>query len=144
MLSGLFWNCRGIGEKKKRDFIKEQIGKNNLDFIGIQETMKTDFNRLDFSDLSASENFEWVFLPSKGRFGGILVGINSATFIKEKAEQGQYFVKIKVRNIRDGFCWDLVVVYGDAQPKGKPIFLVELVHIFKNSKRPMLVGGILI
>ena len=135
MISGLIWNSRGIGEKKKRDFIKEQIGKNNLDFVGIQETMKTDFNKLDLSDLSASEKFEWDFLPSKGRSGGILVGINSATLIKEKKEQGEYFVKITVRNIGDGFCWDLVVVYGDAQPRGKPKFLVELVHIFKNSKR---------
>ena len=95
MLSGLIWNSRGIGEKKKRDFIKEQIGQNNLDFVGIQETMKTDFNKLDLSDLSASEKFEWDFLPSKGKSGGILVGINSATLVKEKTERGNILLRLK-------------------------------------------------
>lgn len=114
MLRGLIWNCRGIGDKNKMDFIRDQINNNNLDFVGIQETMKTEFNLVELSDLSGQERFDWKVLRSRGRSGGILVGTNNATMVKEEVELGEYFVRVKVRNVSDGFCWELVVVYGDA------------------------------
>lgn len=47
MLRGLIWNCRGISDVEKRNFIREHVDKNNLDFVGIQETMKTEFNSVE-------------------------------------------------------------------------------------------------
>ena len=53
----LFWNCRVIGDKIKKDFIKDQIDKNSLDFVGIQETIKVEFTSLELCGLSAREKF---------------------------------------------------------------------------------------
>lgn len=141
MLRGLVWNCGGIGDSEKKKFIREQINKNSLDFVGIQETMKVDFHPLELSNSSAQEPFDWSFLPSKGKSGGILVGTNNNSLVKGEVELGEYFVKIKVSNVSDGFVWNLVIVYEDAQPTRKSKFLVELVHLFKNTKSPLLITG---
>jgi hypothetical protein len=41
----------------------------------------------------------------------------------------------------DGFTWNLVVVYRDAQQDGKAPFLVELVHIIHKTKFPIMITG---
>ena len=61
--------------------------------------------------------------------------------VNYEVEFGDYFVKLNVRNVVDGFCWGLLIVFGDAQPVGKPKFFVDLVHLLKNSRNPLLIGG---
>jgi hypothetical protein len=48
---------------------------------------------------------------------------------------------VLINNRKDNFIWNLVVVYGDAQPTGKIKFLVDLVHIIKNTKVPIMIAG---
>lgn len=104
MLRGLVWNCRGIGDVEKRKFIKEQINLNSLDVAGIHETMKQEFSPLELSVLSGQDNFDWTFLPPRGRSSGILVGINNNTLVKDNHELGEYYVKLNVKNVVDDFC----------------------------------------
>jgi hypothetical protein len=54
---------------------------------------------------------------------------------------GDYFVRLLVCNKNDGFTWNLVVVYGDAQQARKAPFLIEIVHIILKSKVPLMVTG---
>jgi endonuclease/exonuclease/phosphatase family metal-dependent hydrolase len=56
-------------------------------------------------------------------------------------ETGDYFVRLLLCNKSDGFTWNLVVVYGDAQQAGKAPFLVELVHIIHKTKFPLMITG---
>jgi hypothetical protein len=35
MLNGFIWNGRGLGDKCKRDFIRETAVEKKIDFIGI-------------------------------------------------------------------------------------------------------------
>ena len=46
-----------------------------------------------------------------------------------------------VQDIKNRFIWDLVVIYGDAQPDRKALFLAELSRVFQNSINPILIGG---
>ena len=46
-----------------------------------------------------------------------------------------------VQDLKTRFIWDLVVIYGDAQPERKAKFLDELSRIFKTSVNPILIGG---
>jgi hypothetical protein len=48
---------------------------------------------------------------------------------------------VLINNRKDNFTWNLVVVYVDAQPTGKLKFLVDLVHIIKNTKVPIMIAG---
>jgi len=54
-----------------------------------------------------------------------LLGVNADEFDVGSIEEGDFFVKFKLRNKRDNFKWVLVAVYGAAQPEFKEIFLVE-------------------
>jgi hypothetical protein len=37
---GLIWNCQGLGQSTKFDFLREIIREEKVDFIGLQETKK--------------------------------------------------------------------------------------------------------
>ena len=55
-----------------------------------------------------------------------------------------FAVKFRVRLKIDGFRWDLVAIYGAAQPELKPEFLADLVRICGDERLPILVREILI
>ena len=40
---GLFWNCRGAGKKGMSTCLTDLINANEVDFIGLQETMKSSY-----------------------------------------------------------------------------------------------------
>jgi len=52
----------------------------------------------------------------------MLLGINLLTFDIGEIEEGEFFVKFKIRNKDDGFQWLLVSVYGAAHPVLKKVF----------------------
>ena len=141
MLNGLVWNSRGVGDKGKRDFVCESASKYKLDFIGIQETMRQDFSESILHSIGGETPFNWTWTPSRGRSGGILLGINSDTLEVLETGRGEYFIRVLVLGKIEKLSWNLVVVYGDAQPTGKAKFLVELVHIVKNNHIPLCIAG---
>lgn len=141
MLNGFVWNSRGLGDKYKRDYICEMAKNHNLDFIGIQETIRQDFPQTMLLSMGGDIAFEWTWTPSRGRSGGILLGINTDTFNILEKEMGKYFIRILVHSKAEDFIWNLVIVYGDAQPTGKAEFLVELVHIIKKTQVPLFIAG---
>ena len=69
-----------------------------------------------------------------------MLGVNADEFDVGSIEEGDFFVKFKLRNKRDNFKWVLVAVYGVAQPEFKEKFLVELVQTCDKEKLPILVG----
>ena len=76
-----------------------------------------------------------------GRSGGILFGVNADEIDVGSIEDGDFFVKFRLRNKLDGFKWVLVPVYGAAQPEFKERFLTEVVQACNKEKLPLLLGG---
>lgn len=62
------------------------------------------------------------YKPPQGRSGGMLVGVNLLTCDIGETEEGEFFVRFKVRNKEDGFVSNLVSVYGAAQEELKGDF----------------------
>jgi hypothetical protein len=58
-----------------------------------------------------------------------------------KVIAGDFCVKFHLKTKIDNFEWALVVVYGVAQDRHKPSFLVELVRVCENEMLPLMVGG---
>jgi hypothetical protein len=56
-------------------------------------------------------------------------------------EDGDFFVKFRVRDRKDDFKWVLVAVYGAAQPEFKESFLTELVQACRGECLPLCIGG---
>jgi hypothetical protein len=56
-------------------------------------------------------------------------------------DDGEFFVKFRVRDKVRDFKWVLVAVYGAAQPEFKESFLTELVHSCNHERLPLCIGG---
>jgi hypothetical protein len=57
------------------------------------------------------------------------------------SSDGEYHIKLTIRNKADNFTWSLVAVYGAAQDAFKADFLRELVNLAKDNPHPILIGG---
>lgn len=112
-----------------------------VDFLGLQETMRDQFSRNDLQGICARRYFHWHHVPARGKSGGLLLGVNYTTLDVISQEDGEYYIKMTVQEVKNRFIWDLIVVYGDAQPSGKAKFLAELSRIFQDSVNPILIGG---
>jgi hypothetical protein len=71
----------------------------------------------------------------------MLVGIRSDTMEVLASSDGEYHIKLTIRNKVDNFIWDLVAVYGAAQDAFKADFLCELVNLAKDNPHPIIIGG---
>jgi len=72
---GLIWNCRGLKKNGVSTFLKSLIFQYNFDFIGLQETMVEECEVSLLRKFDTHQDYLWEWIPSKGRSGGILVGI---------------------------------------------------------------------
>ena len=73
--------------------------------------------------------------------GGIL-GVNLVTYVVDKVEVEEFFIKFYLITKVDGFRWILMVVYGAAQQDRKGEFLAELVRSCSSCENsPFMVGG---
>lgn len=140
-MKGLFWNVGGLGAYVRKRFVRELIMDRHLDFLGLLETMKANFSKNDLSGLCGGKNFSWHWSPSRGRSGRILVGINNDVFEVLETEIGDYFVRVLVYDKIAKFRWNLITVYGDAQPERKALFLSELSQVYHDNTLSCLAGG---
>jgi len=114
---------------KKFRFLSDTTLEKSLDFIALSEVGRRDYSQSFLKNLCVGKDFLGHCKSPSGRSSGILMGINLTTFDIGEIEEGDFFVKIKVRNKSDGFQWLLVSVYGPAQTKPKQAFLAELAHL---------------
>jgi hypothetical protein len=74
--------------------------------------------------LCAGRDFLWHVKEPKGRYGGILLGVDMSRFDIVAIHEGDYYVKFYLCNKDDSFKWALMVVYGPAQDDQKTTFFV--------------------
>src|SRR6266540_5971717 len=139
-MKGLFWNSRGLSDLAKFRYISDTVKKNKVDFIAVMETGKQDMSRLNLARLSGDLDFVWHCLPPRGRSGGVLLGINAASFDLSQIVEGEFFIKFHLSNKSDKFKWILMAVYGPAQDDFKTAFLAELVRTCQHNSWPTLLG----
>lgn len=92
----LVWNCRSLKKRGVATFIKNLIAQYSFHFIGIQETM------IEFCDEKISRKFDhqkdhlWLSNPSKGKSGGILVGIRLELYDVGSFTQGEFMIQVNL------------------------------------------------
>jgi hypothetical protein len=95
MLTGFIWNRCGIRDIIKRYFILDTTITSSVGFIGIQETIMQEYPEAILNSLRGNLDFNWTSIPSRGRSGGILVGVNETTFQVLEKETRIYCVRVK-------------------------------------------------
>jgi hypothetical protein len=130
-----------VGKKGFAFHLRDLIKDYNLDFIGLQETMKKNIDASVWRKFDVDGAYIWLWSPSVGRSGGILCGIKSSRFNVLNLSVGRYFVKAKVHDKQVQRDYWLITVYGAAQIADKDTFLLDLSNICDNLDIPALIGG---
>ncbi|KAE8807511.1 hypothetical protein D1007_16304 [Hordeum vulgare] len=100
----LCWNIRGFGLTGRRRQLIEYMRQEEIDIVGLHETIRQDLSMLELQRLSHHQ-FASQWLPAAGHSAGILIGVREDTF---SVEDFLAELKNKVET-----CTTLVVVAGD-------------------------------
>ena len=130
-----------MGKLSRVRHLKDLISHENLELVGVQETIKKQFSERELISLSPDVNFQWNYIPAKGHSGGILVGVRNNILEVERWDKGEFFVEAQVRNRLTNFRWSVIVVYGPANHDFSAAFLEELGKKCTESLLPVLIGG---
>ena len=140
-MNGMFTNSRDLGDLAKHSHFADCVRDHNLDFLAITETGRREFAQSLLNRLSGGIEFDWYSRPPHGRSGGILLGIRTESMEVLEVTDGDFHIKMHLRNKSDNFIWSLVVVYGPAQEAAKSAFLCEMVNLAKDNPHPLIIGG---
>ena len=137
----LIWNVRGLGKLARRRQVRDYIFQEKVDIVGLQETVKEDFSTGLLQEISGGLTFSWSWLPARGKFGGILLGIKVDSLEMETCSLGEFCIQMTVRDRVSNFRWEMICVYGPAQHDKSALFVEELNSICQNCLLPMVIGG---
>ena len=71
-----------------------------------------------------------------------MLGVNLDVMDVGSIDDGDFFMKFRLRDRKNDFKWVLVAVYGAAQPEFKESFLTELVQSCNKEKLPLCIRGL--
>ena len=91
-MRGLIWKCRGVGIKGMATCLSDLISDHSLDFLGPQETMKKNFSSKCMRKLDPFNTFEWVWIPSCGKSGGIIAGARKDILDLSSNKKGKFMI----------------------------------------------------
>ena len=140
-MKGLIWNCRGIKKSGVSAFLRDLISKYDFHFIGLQETMQSNIDDRTLRLIDPAGLYLWKWIPSKGKSGGILSGINTNIYDVGSFHEGKYILQLNIFDRERKLKWNFLSVYGAPQEENKIEFLIELASFCSKNKDPYLVGG---
>lgn len=122
--------------------VRELIWDHALDFICLQEIKKPKITAAILRRFDPSGAFFWTWLSSKGKSGGIMMGVRSVSFDVQNSKLGKYVAQMCLWDKQLKIRWNLLFVYGAAHDEDKEEFLVELADFLTVQDAPYIVGGI--
>jgi exonuclease III len=137
----LFWNIRDWGQEGRRRQLKDFINREGVDMIGVQETIMDDFSMNELEQIGGKVDFVWNWLSAKGHSGGILLGIKEDVVEVGVVDQGEFFLGALLRHKKDGFKWEVIVIYGPACHEKSEEFLEELKNKCLKTEVLVVIGG---
>lgn len=137
----IFWNVRGLGTTHRRGLVLKHIVQKNLDFVGIQETIKQEFSDHELKEMAGSVDFVWKWIPAKGHSGGLLVGVKVESLEIEQVELADFFLGCLVRNRITNFRFWILNVYGPAHHDLSGEFILDLSNFCSREILPMVLRG---
>lgn len=87
----LFWNVRGLGSKGRKAQLKKVLQEHRISYVCLSDTMKQNFNNKELNALAGGVAFKWVWFPSRGHSGGLLMGVDEDLVEVKHVESGDHF-----------------------------------------------------
>jgi len=139
-MKGLFWNSRGIKKNGVSSFLKDQILEHNFHFIALQETMVENIEDKILRKIDPKETYLWKWLPSRGKSGGILSGVNLEVLDVGSFHEEKYLLQLTLWDKQMKQKWDFINMYGAAHEENKLEFLTELARVCSGITIPYMLG----
>jgi exonuclease III len=140
-MKALICNVRGLGGMARVRQLKEIMGREKVDIVGLQETIKQSFSTQDPAKINPEGDFSWSWLPSSGHSGGILMGMKGGKLQVENWEAGRFFVGATLRYRTTNIRWDMIIVYGPMNHRDSKDFLGKLSPWCDLATLPIVLGG---
>jgi exonuclease III len=137
----LNWNVRGLNSMARQDAVRVLVEASKIDVVCLQETKLSNISRrLILSMLGSEFDNNFIYLPSVGASGGILVAwrFRLGTVGATRVDAHSVSIQLCPSN---GCPWWLTCVYGPQQNQDKVQFLQELRDIRAQCTGPWLVVG---
>ncbi|GJV40039.1 RNA-directed DNA polymerase, eukaryota [Tanacetum coccineum] len=106
----------GLGNKTKKEWVKELTNKNKINFIAIQETKMDRVSHMDVKFMWGNSNYDYVYSDSLGNSGGILCIWEESVFKKDYVTISDSFVAIYGTWIPNKAKILIVAIYAPQQP----------------------------
>ena len=117
------------------------VHSENIDIIGLVETLKPSFSLNELSGVSRIDRFDWNFVASVGNWGGILLGTKKDMFDFVAFGHGIFWASTIMSHRTLNSLLEIIVVYGPADHSLSYIFLDELRNKIDVCQLPLLIGG---
>lgn len=122
------WNARGMNSVAKRAVMKDVLTSAGGAFFFFQETKMEVIDEKVIRSLCALQNFNFVFCPSKGVFGGVLLFWNSDMWPQVGVHIGLYSVSVLVKDVRRSVEWVASSIYGPCNSSKDRRFGLNLIR----------------
>lgn len=120
------WNVRGLGRPAKRFLVKDFLNLHFADVCCLQESKLESIPDATWREIGGPRLDKFVFLPSAGASGGIVIGWNSVILTVSDATKGDFSVSVDFYSKRDNFHWRCTSVYGPNVRHLKDAFWEEI------------------
>jgi hypothetical protein len=97
----------------------------NVDVVGLQETIKESFLLHELEGLSRHK-FAWYWVPASCHSGGILLGVKGDPFEVDEMDHREFIVSMALTRRCSNLRWEVIIVYGPADHSRSPVFLAKL------------------
>jgi exonuclease III len=119
----LVWNVRGLNSAARRDTVRALVDSSKIDIVCLQETKLTSVSRqLVLSMLGCDFDNNFVFLPSVGASGGILIAWRNRLGTIGASRLDSHCISVQFCP-DDSTAWWLTCVYGPQDNQEKIQFL---------------------
>jgi len=119
----LCWNVRGLNSAIKWDAIKARVVESGCDIICFQETKKTSFDRAFLYKILPSQFDDFIFSPSVGASGGLLIAWKSNLFSATFRLGASFALAADFHSKIDDTCCSILNVYAPCTEEGRADFV---------------------
>ena len=119
----LCWNIRGLNAKDKQLALLNAINSSGCAVICLQETKKSHFDLAFIKSCCPPRFDEFVYVPSNGASGGLIVIWNSSIFTGMVMHCESFALFVYFTSTQLAQSWTLVNIYGPCQGEQRDTYI---------------------
>ncbi|GJX07033.1 RNA-directed DNA polymerase, eukaryota [Tanacetum coccineum] len=132
---------KGLGQRAKKDWIKELCTKNKVNFVSLQETKMETIELFNVKECWGNFAFEYKCGASVGNSGGILCIWDPSMFRNTMSTASDYFIMVKGEWVPSGKKLLIISIYAPQELKEKKMLWDYLIMVINNWNGEVVIMG---